>query len=64
MATQDTRTMVPGIWLEGERERHRLTLESLADVRTNAGVPHEAVVAWAKSLGGDKPLPAPTLQMR
>jgi hypothetical protein len=64
MATQDTRTMVPGIWLEGERERHRLTLESLADVRTNAGVPHEAVVAWAQSLGGDKPLPAPTLQMR
>ncbi len=63
MATQDTRTMGPGIWVEGERERHRLTLESLADVPTNAGVPHEAVVAWAQSLGGDKPLPAPTLGM-
>ncbi len=64
MATQDTRTMGPGIWVEGERERHRLTLESLADVPTNAGVPHEAVVAWAQSLGGDKPLPAPTLLTR
>jgi hypothetical protein len=63
MATQDTRTMGPGIWVEDERERHRLTLESLAGVRTTAGVSHEAVVAWAESLGGDKPLPAPTLRM-
>jgi hypothetical protein len=30
----------------------------------NAGVSHEAVVAWADSLGGDKPLPAPTWQSR
>jgi hypothetical protein len=64
MATQDTRTMGPDIWVEDERERHRLTLESLDDVRTNGGVSHEAVVAWADSLGGDKPLPAPTLQTR
>ena len=63
MATQDTRTMGPGIWVEDERERHRLTLESLAEVRTTAGVSHEAVVAWAESLGGDKPLPTPTLGM-
>jgi|688.fasta_scaffold1787985_2 hypothetical protein len=64
MATQDTRTMGPGIWVEDERERHRLTLKSLDDVRMNAGVSHEAVVAWADSLGGDKPLPAPTWQSR
>ena len=64
MATQDTRTMGPGIWVEDERERHRLTLKSLDDVRMNAGVSHEAVVAWADSLGGDKPLPAPTGQSR
>jgi hypothetical protein len=55
--------MGPGIWVEDERERHRLTLESLAEVRTTAGVSHEAVVAWAESLGGDKPLPTPTLGM-
>ena len=54
MATQDTRTMGPGIWVEDERERHRLTLKSLDDVRMNAGVSHEAVVAWADSLGGDE----------
>ena len=64
MATQDTRTIGSGIWADGERERHRLTLEALAEARATAGVPHETVAAWADSLGGDKPLPAPTLRMR
>ena len=46
-------------WVEQEEERHRLTLEALADLQTSPGIPHDAVSAWAESLGGDKPLPVP-----
>jgi predicted transcriptional regulator len=46
-------------WVEQEEERHRLTLEALADLQTSPGVPHDAVSAWAESLGSDKPLPVP-----
>jgi predicted transcriptional regulator len=46
-------------WVEQEEEGHRLTLEALADLQTSPGIPHDAVSAWAESLGGDKPLPVP-----
>lgn len=46
-------------WVEEEEERHRLTLEALADLQTSPGIPHDAVSAWAESLGSDKPLPVP-----
>ncbi len=42
-----------------EEEKDRLTLEALKEVRSNGGIPHEEVVAWAKSLGTDQPLPLP-----
>ena len=45
--------------VDREKERHRLTLEALADVDTGCVINHESVVAWAESLGTDKPLPPP-----
>jgi len=47
-------------WVEREEERHRLTLEALADVDAGRGVSHEQVKDWAANLGTDKPLPLPS----
>ena len=46
-------------WVEQEEERRRLTLEGLADVDAGRVVTHQAVRAWAESLGteGEKPVP-------
>ncbi|HZT21081.1 MAG TPA: ribbon-helix-helix domain-containing protein [Dongiaceae bacterium] len=46
-------------WIDQEEERHRLTLEALADVDAGRVIEHQAVQAWADSLGTGKPLPAP-----
>jgi predicted transcriptional regulator len=46
-------------WIDQEEERHRLTLEALADVDAGRLIDHRAVVAWADSLADDKPLPPP-----
>ena len=46
-------------WVDMEEERRRLTLEALADVDAGRVIDHQAVQAWAESLGGEKPLPAP-----
>jgi predicted transcriptional regulator len=46
-------------WVETEEERHRLTLEALADVDAGQVIDHQAVQAWAQSLGTKKPRPAP-----
>lgn len=46
-------------WVEQEEERHRLTLEALADVDTGRVIDHQAVQAWADSLSTGKPLPPP-----
>ena len=46
-------------WVEQEEERHRLTIEALADVDAGRVIDHQAVQAWADSLGTDKPLPPP-----
>lgn len=47
-------------WIDQEEERHRLTLEGLADVDAGRLIDHERVLAWAESLGTDNPLPPPT----
>jgi predicted transcriptional regulator len=47
-------------YVEAEEQRHRMTLEALADVDAQWGVDHARVEAWIDSLGTDKPLPAPT----
>lgn len=46
-------------WIDQEEERSRLTREALADVEAGRVVDHQAVQAWADSLGTDKPLPLP-----
>jgi predicted transcriptional regulator len=46
-------------WLDQEDERERLTREALADVDAGRVINHQAVQAWADSLGTDEPLPVP-----
>lgn len=46
-------------WIAQEEERDRLTQEALADVDAGRSVDHQAVQAWADSLGTDQPLPVP-----
>jgi len=46
-------------WLDQEEERNRLTREALADVEAGRTIDHQAVQAWAESLGTDQPLPVP-----
>ncbi|WDE06882.1 ribbon-helix-helix protein, CopG family [Thalassomonas viridans] len=46
-------------WVEQEEERHRLTLEAIADVDENNVIDHQSVQAWAESLSSDTPLPTP-----
>ena len=46
-------------WVEQEEERYRLTQAALADVDAGRVIDHQAVQAWADSLGTDNPLPLP-----
>lgn len=46
-------------WVAQEEERHRLTLEGLADVDAGRLIDHELVESWISSLGTEAPLPAP-----
>jgi predicted transcriptional regulator len=46
-------------WIETEEERHRLTLEGLADIDAGQVIDHQAVQAWAESLGTRNPRPPP-----
>jgi predicted transcriptional regulator len=46
-------------WVDQEEERHRLTLEALADVDAARVIDHQAILTWADSLGTDKPAPPP-----
>ena len=46
-------------WVDGEEERHRLTLEALADVDAGRVIDHQSVLAWANSLETADPLPPP-----
>ncbi len=47
-------------WVDQEEERHRMTLDALADVDAGRVIDHQAVQAWADSLDTDRPLPPPT----
>lgn len=46
-------------WLAQEEERDRLTREALADVDAGRVIDHQAVQAWADSLGSDTPSDTP-----
>lgn len=47
-------------WVDQEEERHRLTLEALADVEAGRTIDHQAILAWAGSLDTGEPLLPPT----
>jgi predicted transcriptional regulator len=49
-------------WVAREEERHRLTLEGLADVDAGRMVDQADVEAWAQSLGTGAPLPVPQVR--
>jgi predicted transcriptional regulator len=46
-------------WVDQEEERRRMTLEGMADIKAGQVIEHSSVLAWAESLGTDKPLPVP-----
>lgn len=46
-------------WIDQEEKRSRLTREAMADVDAGRVIDHQAVQAWADSLGTDNPLSAP-----
>ncbi|MFH0728546.1 MAG: ribbon-helix-helix domain-containing protein [Pseudomonadota bacterium] len=46
-------------WIDQEEERERLTREAIADVDASRVIDHQAVQAWADSLGTEEPLPVP-----
>lgn len=47
-------------WIGREEEKHRLTLEGLADIDAGRVVPQEEMRAWVESLSTDNPLLPPT----
>ena len=49
-------------WVEQEEERRLLTLEALAEVDAGHVIDHQAVQAWANSLGTETTLPLPVLK--
>ncbi|RJG27282.1 CopG family ribbon-helix-helix protein [Massilia cavernae] len=48
-------------WVDQEEERSRLTREAMADVDAGRVIDHQAVQAWADSLGTDQPTRAPVV---
>jgi predicted transcriptional regulator len=46
-------------WVDQEEARHRMTLAALAEVEAGQVIEHQAVQAWADSLGTERPLPPP-----
>lgn len=46
-------------WVDQEEERHKMTLEALDDVDAGRVIDHQAIQAWADSLGTDNLLPLP-----
>lgn len=47
-------------WVDLEEERHRLTLEALADVDAGRIVDHSAMQRWLEGLESDETLQPPT----
>lgn len=51
-------------WVYREEEKTRLSLEALARADEIGTIPHEEMVAWAKSLSTDSRLPPPKPRKR
>ncbi|MGO1502031.1 MAG: CopG family transcriptional regulator [Marinobacter sp.] len=65
MSKTDTRLMTAHVpvsmadWNACADERDQLTQEALANVDAGQVTDHQAVLAWADSLGSDQPLSVP-----
>lgn len=46
-------------WVEQQDERHRMTLDAIANLEAGEVIDHAAVQAWADSLDTDAELPVP-----
>jgi len=46
-------------WVDQEELHRRMTLDAMVDVDAGQVIDHQAVQAWAESLGTDQPLPEP-----
>lgn len=46
-------------WIDLEEERHKMTLEALAEVEAGHVIDHDAIQTWADSLGTGKVLSPP-----
>jgi predicted transcriptional regulator len=46
-------------WIDRAEDRHRMTLEALADVDAGRMVDHDAVQTWIRSLSTNAPLKPP-----
>jgi len=46
-------------WVDVEEERHRMTLQALADVDAGRVISHGAMLSWAESLGTNEPKTPP-----
>ncbi len=47
-----------------DKQKDQLTREAMADVDAGRVIDHEAVLAWAESLGSECPLSVPNQKMR
>lgn len=47
-------------WIEQQEERNRLTQEALADVDAHRVIDHQAILAWADSIGSEQALSLPS----
>lgn len=48
------------LWVDQGEQRHRLTLEALADVDAGKTIDHDEVENWIESLGTNNSLPLPS----
>lgn len=42
-------------WINAEEERHRMTLQALADVDAGRLISHGVMLSWAECLGANQP---------
>lgn len=48
-------------WIDQEEERHKMTLEALADVDAGRVIDQRSIREWADSLSTNNPMAPPTL---
>jgi len=60
MATRWIMKQALAAWIDQEEDRHKMTLEALADEDAGRVIDHQDIAAWADSFATDSPRPSPT----